>query len=378
MQTLTVNHLPVPTWNRLDMNRARMDAPDRAAGAEIASGALPEGVKVRRVSQSEAAAELYARAPALPAGEAQAAGKAPAYSAQNLQTGLGADADVWLAKSGAPVDIYTVPPGTKAAAPLVLRVRAAGDSAVSQLIFAGEDSEFTLACGFSSAEDEQGFFAASTRVVLSKGAKVKLVRLQTLGGGIAHFDDIGAYCGAASEFSVVALELGGGSVWAGAAAAQDGDGSAFRLDLGYLGRGGRKLDFNYDAVQRGKKTDSRMNVHGVLADSAQKLLRATIDFRRGSAGSTGDEQEDTLLLSPAVVNRTIPLILCEEENVEGRHGATIGKPSEETLFYMLSRGIPRREAELMLLRARLQSVSRLVPDDGLRGEAEHMIREALQ
>ena len=57
MQTLTVNHLPVPTWNRLDMNRARMDAPDRAAGAEIASGALPEGVKVRRVSQSEAAAE---------------------------------------------------------------------------------------------------------------------------------------------------------------------------------------------------------------------------------------------------------------------------------------------------------------------------------
>jgi Fe-S cluster assembly protein SufD len=131
-------------------------------------------------------------------------------------------------------------------------------------------------------------------------------------------------------------------------------------------------------VQRGKKTDSRMNVHGVLADSAQKLLRATIDFRRGSAGSTGDEQEDTLLLSPAVVNRTIPLILCEEENVEGRHGATIGKPSEETLFYMLSRGIPRREAELMLLRARLQSVSRLVPDDGLRGEAEHMIREALQ
>ena len=41
----------------------------------------------------------------------------------------------------------------------------------------------------------------------------------------------------------------------------------------------------------------------------------------------------------AVVNQTIPLILCEEEDVEGNHGATIGKLDEELLFYLESRGM---------------------------------------
>ena len=43
------------------------------------------------------------------------------------------------------------------------------------------------------------------------------------------------------------------------------------------------------------------------------------------------------------MNQTIPLILCEEEDVEGNHGATIGKLDEELLFYLESRGIPEAE-----------------------------------
>ena len=41
-----------------------------------------------------------------------------------------------------------------------------------------------------------------------------------------------------------------------------------------------------------------------------------------------------LLLSNDVVNQTIPLILCAEEDVEGNHGATIGKLDDELLFYL--------------------------------------------
>lgn len=46
------------------------------------------------------------------------------------------------------------------------------------------------------------------------------------------------------------------------------------------------------------------------------MFRGTIDFKNGSAGSTGSEQETVLLLGDDVVNRTVPLILCAEENVE--------------------------------------------------------------
>ena len=45
------------------------------------------------------------------------------------------------------------------------------------------------------------------------------------------------------------------------------------------------------------------------------------------------------MLGDGVINKTVPLILCAEENVVGNHGATIGELDDETLFYFESRGI---------------------------------------
>ena len=59
-------------------------------------------------------------------------------------------------------------------------------------------------------------------------------------------------------------------------------------------------------------------------------------------GAKGDEKEDVLLVGDNMVNQTIPLILCAEEDVEGNHGASIGKLDENMLFYAATRGIPRR------------------------------------
>lgn len=59
-----------------------------------------------------------------------------------------------------------------------------------------------------------------------------------------------------------------------------------------------------------------MNADGILDDQAFKLFRGTIDFKNGSSGSKGDEKEDVLLMGDNVVNQTIPLILCAEEDVE--------------------------------------------------------------
>ena len=50
------------------------------------------------------------------------------------------------------------------------------------------------------------------------------------------------------------------------------------------------------------------------------------------------------MLGEDVVNKTVPLILCAEENVVGNHGATIGELDDETLFYFESRGIGREDS----------------------------------
>ena len=74
----------------------------------------------------------------------------------------------------------------------------------------------------------------------------------------------------------------------------------------------------------------------VVCDLYDKILRGTIDFRRGAKRGVGHESEDVLLSSPHARNRTAPLILCGEEEVEGQHAASIGRLDEAKLYYLRS------------------------------------------
>ena len=132
---------------------------------------------------------------------------------------------------------------------------------------------------------------------------------------------------------------------------------------------------NFVEFQKGKKTNSNLDVKGILRDEAFKIFRGTIDFIRGCAGSKGSELEDVLLLDDTIVNQTIPLILCDEEDVEGDHGATIGQIDDEKLFYLKSRGIKEEDIYEMLAKARLHSVISKISDEEIRNKWESFISE---
>ena len=131
---------------------------------------------------------------------------------------------------------------------------------------------------------------------------------------------------------------------------------------------------NYVARHRGKQTTCEMDSTGVLAGKAFKLFRGSIDLLPGGSGAKGQEQENVLLLGDGVVNQTIPLILCGEEDVEGNHGATIGRLDEKMLFYLASRGIPEEAARSLLARARIEAVVDLLPE--ALAEEAHKFMEA--
>ena len=95
-----------------------------------------------------------------------------------------------------------------------------------------------------------------------------------------------------------------------------------------------------------------MHTAGVLTGNADKILRGTIDFRRGAKRGVGHESEDVLLFSPHARNRTAPLILCGEEEVEGQHAASIGRLDEAKLYYLRSRGLSEAQARRLMVDAR--------------------------
>ena len=199
------------------------------------------------------------------------------------------------------------------------------------------------------------------KIIAEENASVRVSCVQALGGNATGIFDIGGICKNNANIELTRLELGAAKQYTGCCIGLDGTSSSFAADIGYKESDSQHLDMNYIARHRGRHTTSRMNITGVLRDNAFKIFRGSIDFLSGCSGAKGDEQEEVLLLGDDVVNQTVPLILCAEEDVEGNHGATIGEIDERTLFYLASRGIARKEAEQLIARARIEAVSELLP-----------------
>ena len=139
--------------------------------------------------------------------------------------------------------------------------------------------------------------------------------------------------------------------------------SRILCDIGYFGVAKQNIDINLIVNHIGKKTNCGISVDGALKDAAKKVFKGTIDFKNGSSGSTGAETENVLLLGEDVVNKTIPVILCAEEDVNGSHGATIGELDPQTLFYFAARGIDSETAEDIMTKGRLEVVARKIEDE---------------
>ena len=242
-----------------------------------------------------------------------------------------------------------------------------GDQCIAPVaVTVQEKSEATVLLTCQSDEKKAFVMEAPVELVVKKGAAARIVYVQLLPDDMEMRSQIHATLEEDASFVLTQVILSGGKSYIECITELNGDRSRVQIETAYSLSGRQELDINYVADHFGKRTESAIDVYGVLSDTSQKIFRGTIDFKRGAKGAIGNEQEDVLLLDDAVVNRTIPLILCAEEDVEGNHGATIGKLADDLLFYLSSRGMNTEEIYEMMARARIDAVAAKIPDEQTR------------
>ena len=207
--------------------------------------------------------------------------------------------------------------------PFRLDFSEAGDSEVS--FTAEENSSITV------YELHRSNSAVKLSFDIGKNASVKLVQLLNPTEKLRH--ETFANCSKGGKFQIMTIMTGDGNIYSDNRTELEGDSSSINVEVAYLGKNSQTIDYNIAVNHWGKDTHSEINAAGALMDSAKKVFRGTIDFKTGSSDSKGSENETVIMLGDDVVNKTVPLILCSEENVEGSHGATIGELDDDTLFY---------------------------------------------
>ena len=399
MPGMTIRHasaMPAPTWSWLKMNDVTIQIPDdleRNCQVEIEAGdtldnttsfegsvaALQERIDSTRTDKPADERAMITAAtgadrgaeeldiPALSAYEHRAALSEIACDiANDFETGVGADMRAYLNFLAGGTAVLATEEGEEAEATIRVTTHEGEASGASIDIVAAPNSTFSIALSLDSDADAPAFMGSTMRVFAGAGARVDITVYLTASDAVTCVEDSGFVLDKDARVSVRHVVLGGGFTATGLAADLRGDRSRINVDTSYLASGTQQRDSNYIIRHRGRKTVSNMDANGVLTGTSKKCLRGTIDLIHGAKGAEGNERETVLLASKGVDNKTVPNILCDEDDVAGNHGATIGHVRPEQLFYAACRGLSQEQTEALFLSAKLEDAALQAPNDAVR------------
>lgn len=241
-------------------------------------------------------------------------------------------------------------------------------------IKAEKGSSATFVLRYTSAGDEPCFHRGFTSLEVAPGAEVKLILAQMLSEADRNIGTVAVTVAENGLAEVLLGELGAAQTVGSCNIELAGKKSRGELNGLYIGADDQKRDFSYRIGFRGKESEGQITVRGALAGRARKVMKSTIDFTTGAAGAKGREEETVLALSDQVVNLSAPLLLCGEDNVEGEHATTTGKPDEGKLYYLMSRGLTEAEAKKLIVEASFTPLLNKVEPEQLKGQWRERIQ----
>ncbi|HDD61550.1 MAG TPA: Fe-S cluster assembly protein SufD [Chloroflexi bacterium] len=108
---------------------------------------------------------------------------------------------------------------------------------------------------------------------------------------------------------------------------------------------------SYNTLQRhlAPWTTSDLLFKGALNGKSRSVWRGMIYVAPGAQHIDGYQANRNLVLDPAARSDSIPGLEILNNDVRCTHGSTIGKVDQDQLFYLLSRGIPKQEAEQLVI-----------------------------
>jgi Fe-S cluster assembly protein SufD len=253
-----------------------------------------------------------------------------------------------------------VPRGVVLEKPLYVRVANSveGGSLFWRLLVVAEpESRFALIEEYASSSPELGSYSnAAVEIIVQQAAKVEYVSVQNLSRGTWHFASHHARVERDAELDWV---TGGFGSAKGKVRIQNdlaGQGATSRVTGAYFADGTQHLDYDTFQEHIAPSTTSDFAFKGALRDTARTVWRGMIRVEEGAQKTNAYQENRNLLLSKTAHADSIPGLEILANDVRCTHGATLGQVDREQLFYLMTRGLNRAEAERLIVRGFFQDV----------------------
>ena len=256
--------------------------------------------------------------------------------------------------------LVRVPRGVVLERPLYVRVANSleGGSLFWRLLIVAEpESRFAVIEEYASSAPELAAYSnAAVEIVVQQAAKVEYVSVQNLSRGTWHFASHHARVERDAELDWV---TGGFGSAKGKVRIQNdlaGQGATSRVTGAYFADGTQHLDYDTFQEHIAPSTTSDFAFKGALRDKARTVWRGMIRVEEGAQKTNAYQENRNLLLSKTAHADSIPGLEILANDVRCTHGATLGQVDREQLFYLMTRGLSRAEAERLIVRGFFQDV----------------------
>ncbi|MBT9253649.1 MAG: SufD family Fe-S cluster assembly protein [Brockia lithotrophica] len=272
-----------------------------------------------------------------------------------------------------------VPPGVEVAEPLeIVWVVSDRNQGVARhtrtLVVAGRGSRFTLVERRLFADDVRVLATHVAEVFAAEGAQVNFQILHVGGRGTRRFEMRTGRVGRDASLDVREADLGDGDGPVFTNLLYDADGGRGTIRFAGIGSGKQRGAHTFTQIHRSRATESRTLVKAILKDEAHQVFNAITHIHKGAKKSTGKQTTRLLMLGGRARGDANPFLFIDDNDLYADHAASAGRVDDLQLFYLMSRGLPRAEAERLLVLGFLEEVLR----DFATGELSEQIARGVE
>ncbi len=156
-----------------------------------------------------------------------------------------------------------------------------------------------------------------------------------------------------------------------------GQGAVGRMSGFYFTEANQHLDHDTQQNHLAANTSSDLLFKGALKGKSRSVWQGMIYVAPGAQKTDGYQANRNLVLDDQARADSIPGLEILADDVRCTHGATVGKLEEEPLFYLESRGIPRKDAARLVVEGFFDPIMQRIPFEGVRERFQQAILEKM-
>ena len=268
-----------------------------------------------------------------------------------------------------------VPKGVRVELPLHSVAWLTGPAHFSRVVIVVDDGASATVVHETASPEGQGqaLHAGTVEVQAGKGAHLTFVELQSLGQNYWNFTHERVRVKQNAKVDWIFVAVGTHLTKNFSEIDLDGPNAIGKMSGFYFTNNDQHLDHDTQQNHNAPNTTSDLLFKGALRDQSRSVWQGMIYVAPGAQKTDGYQANRNLVLSRGARADSIPGLEIMADDVRCTHGATVGQLEEEHLFYLMARGLPRLEAERVLVDGFFDPVVQRIPFEGVRQRLKRAI-----